>query len=145
MGRLDFQRLLSEVRNTPAYQLMLAGFDIAEFIVLVSDLEDPIVLSRFISLAQRIPSNFGSRGIFFVPNSILADAGPALEELIANTKVCQATATIGEAPAVAKYYLPDATPIEFPVEPARRPGSSGKGFATTIMLSADLMAQKGTR
>lgn len=78
IGRPDFQHLLGEVRNTPAYQLMLAGFDIAEFIALVSDLDDLIVLSRFISLAQRIPSIFGSRGLFFIPHSILADAGPCL-------------------------------------------------------------------
>src|SRR5438128_2168394 len=50
MGEPAMQALLTPVSNTPAYQLFLAGFDIAETIGLVSDLSDRTVFRRAIAL-----------------------------------------------------------------------------------------------
>ena len=113
MGEPDFQLLLAGVGNTPAYQLFLAGFDIAGVVGVVSDLDDQVVLGRCISLARRIPSIVGPKGLFFISGTLLANASlEAVDQLIQSNKLCRLRANIGGFKTVTKYYIPYATPIE---------------------------------
>jgi hypothetical protein len=117
MGEPDMQRLLSQVSNTPAYQLLLAGFDVSERVGLASDLQDAVIQSRCISLSGWTPSMIGSGGLFFVPDSMVADAAEPRKELVSNNKLCQLVATVGAVPLITKYYIPYATPIDFTTKP----------------------------
>ena len=116
------QALLSEVSNTPAYQLFLAGFDVSEAVELVSPLPDRLVLHRAIGLSGRLPSITGSGGVFFVPEGLVDDEADAAArgQLVMNNKLCRMKADAGDT--VERYYIPYATPIGFvsPVSPQTR-------------------------
>lgn len=113
LGNSDVQVLLSVVSNTPAYQLFLAGFDIAEAVRLVSDLPERAILRRAIALSERLPSPLGSGSLFFLPDAVLDEEveHSCLDELVLNNKLCRLRIDSGES--LEKYYIPYATPIDF--------------------------------
>jgi hypothetical protein len=113
MGEPDMQALLSVVSNTPAYQLFLAGFDVAEAVGLVSALPERVVLRRTMGLSGRLPSITGSGGVFFLPEGLVDDPADAaaLDLLILNNKLCHLHVEAGEA--VDRHYIPYATPLGF--------------------------------
>jgi hypothetical protein len=107
MGKGDFQRLLAEVNTTPAYQLFLAGFDIAVVVGLVSEPDDQVVLSRCISISGgNMPHAIGPRKLFVISDRVLQEGGDAINALVLAKKLCRLTATIGQFEPVIKYYIP---------------------------------------
>jgi hypothetical protein len=120
MGQAEMQELLSAVDNTPAYQLFLAGFDLAETLALVSELPERVVLRRAIVLEERVPSTIGPGGLFVVPVSLLEETVEAesINELVRNNKLCRLHVEAGET--VEKYYIPYATPVGFPASASIR-------------------------
>ena len=121
MGAPDFQQLLVNVDTTPAYQMLLAGFDIAEAVKLVSSIQDQVSLNRCISLAGLIPSAVGPGRLFFIPDSLLIHAETNnIEALVRSNKLCKLSVKMTDYDPVIRHYIPYAIPIEFLGETSRK-------------------------
>ena len=110
MGKPEMQLLLAKINRTSSYQLLLAGFDIAETISLTSEAQDMIVLARCISLSGLIPSRVGLGRLFFMPDNFVDEAKEPLQELLENNMLCKFQANIAGNDTITKYYMSYATP-----------------------------------
>jgi hypothetical protein len=112
-------RILQVINSTPAYQLFLAGFQIADtvgFFNLDTVHQDAIVDS-FHYLVGNLVWTFGKKGrLFFLPDGYLTD-GVTRTELLANSKLFSVdlfSIADGQASHLEnKLCVPYATPIGF--------------------------------
>jgi len=106
--------VVKQITSTPTFQLFLAGIDIAERIIMVSESTFERVCQRFEAITQWMPSVTGAGGLFFVPDHILQDvASEHIDFLVKNNKLCSATLEDARRGSVRRYYVPYATPIGF--------------------------------
>jgi hypothetical protein len=116
----DVHTLVSRLTTTPAYQLFLAGLNIAENIGLVPNGDEQLSLVRCELLVRWVPGTIGRGGLFFLPgNFFTGENSAAFDELMHNSKVCRCQVQVDDGPPWAGAYIPYATPFGFttPVAP----------------------------
>ena len=91
MGEGGVHDIVRQLTTTPAYQLFLAGVDVAAFLILDEHRipERPQFLPyyfarRFGEMSGFIPSVMGGGRLFFVPDDRLREPEAALDELVRN-------------------------------------------------------------
>ena len=111
-------RILQCLNSTPAYQLFLAGFHIADAIGMfdLGQVEETAIADSFRYLVGNLPWPNGKKGrLFFIPDGYVT---AEIElELLANTKIVGADMYLATddrtSPVDHKVFVPYATPIGF--------------------------------
>lgn len=115
LGNPDVLSVVKQIDSTPSYQLLLAGFDIAERIELASGSSPEMVQRRFEIIHGWMPSFTGRGGLFFVPHHVTKNRAAAIDQLLVNNKLCSANLTLNCGRPMTRYYVPYATPMGFVV------------------------------
>jgi hypothetical protein len=109
-GNQNARQLLRGCQDTPHYQVLLAGIDIAHNFKMTESLPPDDLHTDFAKRNHTIKSIFGPGGIYFVPDEVVGDNKTQyLMELLKTNKLGQAQLTVTER-EVTRYYIPYATP-----------------------------------
>jgi hypothetical protein len=107
LGSQAMHDLIMQIRSTPAYQLFLAGFDIASHVglLLLPDTLPPEVKKLLSN--QWVTSSFGG-GLYFIPAEWLSRRA-AVEVLVSCNRLC--IAQLKADTELEAAYVPYATPV----------------------------------
>jgi len=115
MGEGGLPNVMRQLKTTPAYQLFLAGIDVATFLGLcqVGVPEQPHFLPYYVirhsgQLVGFIPTVVEGGRLFFASDEIVNGQDQALAELLTNGKLGRATLTVDDDVVGSKYYVPYA-------------------------------------
>jgi hypothetical protein len=129
-------RVLQCLNSTPAYQLFLAGFHIADTIGMfeIEQIQESAIVDRFKKLSGNLPWLSGKRGrLFFIPDEYNA----AIElELLANNKIIVSELYVATEeriiPEGRKLVVPYATPIGFNTQVSPETKVAWRGITSLV-------------